>query len=551
MLLLNRKSVKEQKVEFEKAGIRIPSFDIDAVRDRSFAAPVWVHFSVGNLFKAYHAMLAQRLIEMGAMDRGIVAVAPLDHGLIKKVFLPHDNLYIHVTMKADGSLEKSVVAGVTEALAADSADTAQWERLKTIFCAPSLQIVSLSITEKGYELRNMDGSFKPEILKEFEAGPVAPVHGMTKLTALLYERYTKGSGRPLALVSTDNFSHNGDKLKAAVLAVAGEWKARSFVDPGFVNWLSDPAKAAFPLTMIDKITPYPSEKVRDQLEAAGLGGMEIINTGGHSVNAPFVNTEEAEYLVIEDIFPNGRPPLEKAGVYFTDRETVDRVEKMKVCTCLNPLHTALAVFGCLLGYSSIAAEMKDPDLVSLVRKIAYDEGMPVVTNPGIIQPADFVREVLEKRFPNPNIPDTPQRIATDTSQKLGIRFGETIKLYTLNPKLHTKNLVLIPLVLAAWCRYLLGLDDSGKAFTPSPDPLLTTLQETLQGLSLGAPGSAAGKLRPILSNQKIFAVNLYEVGLGELIEGYFSELLAGPGAVRKTLQKYLGHHGRGDGVFSG
>ncbi|AEF85083.1 mannitol-1-phosphate/altronate dehydrogenase [Treponema primitia ZAS-2] len=539
MLLLNKKTVKEQKVEFEKAGIRVPDFDINALGKRSFDAPVWVHFSVGNLFKAYHAMLAQRLIEMGAMDRGIIAVAPFDHELIKKVFLPHDNLYIHVTMKADSSLEKSVVASVTEALAADSADPAQWERLRAIFCALSLQIVSLSITEKGYDLRNMDGSFKPEILKEFEAGPAAPVHGMTKLTALLYERYTRGSGRPLALVSTDNFSHNGDKLKAAILAVAGEWKARSFVDQGFVNWLSDPAKAAFPLTMIDKITPYPSEKVRDQLEAIGLGGMEIVDTGGHSANAPFVNTEEAEYLVIEDAFPNGRPPLEKAGVYFTDRATVDKVEKMKVCTCLNPLHTALAIFGCLLGYSSIAAEMKDPDLVTLVRKIAYDEGMPVVTDPGIIKPADFVREVLEKRFSNPNIPDTPQRIATDTSQKLGIRFGETIKLYTLNPALDIKKLVLIPLVLAAWCRYLLGLDDQGKAFAPSPDPLLVNLQEALEGVALGNPGSAAGKLRPILSNQKIFAVNLYDVGLGKPVESYFAELLTGPGAVRKTLQKYL------------
>jgi fructuronate reductase len=320
--------------------------------------------------------------------------------------------------------------------------------------------------------------------------------------------------------------------------------------------------------MIDKITPYPSEKVREALASAGLAGMETVKTSKGSMAAPFVNTEETEYLVIEDRFPNGRPPLEKAGVYFTNRDTVDRVERMKVCTCLNPLHTALAIFGCLLGYTSIADETRDRDLMLLIRKIGYDEGMPVVTDPGIIKPAEFIAEVLEKRFPNPNIPDTPQRIATDTSQKLGIRFGETIKLYVqaasgsldaaqrlqvqptslrsrpagthvADERLGAEKLTFIPLVIAAWCRYLLGIDDEGNTFTPSPDPLLENLLGLLEGVSLGNPASAAGKLKPILSNERIFAVNLYNVGLGQRIESYFCELIAGKGAVRSTLKKYL------------
>jgi fructuronate reductase len=362
---------------------------------------------------------------------------------------------------------------------------------------------------------------------------------MTKLTALLYERYTKGNAHAVTLLSTDNFSHNGDRLRDATFTVAREWQSRGHADQGFIDYLSNPAKVAFPLSMIDKITPYPSERVRDHLTAAGLGGMDVVKTSRNSVTAPFVNTEEAQYLVIEDVFPNGRPPLEKAGVYFTDREKVDMVERMKVCTCLNPLHTSLAIFGCLLGYSSIAAEMDDADLVALVTKIGYDEGMPVVTDPGIIEPAAFIAEVIKKRLPNPNIPDTPQRIATDTSQKLGIRFGETIKLYASKPDLDINKLTLIPLVIAAWCRYILALDDEGNPLTLSPDPLLASLQETLKGVALGNPASAAGKLKSILSNPKIFAVDLYQVGLGERIEGYFAELLAGKGAVRKTLQRYI------------
>jgi fructuronate reductase len=310
------------------------------------------------------------------------------------------------------------------------------------------------------------------------------------------------------------------------------------VDQGFTEWLSGGIRVSFPLSMIDKITPYPSERVQKQMEAL-FSDMRVIKTAKNSVTAPFVNTEESQYLVIEDRFPNGRPPLEKAGVYFTDRQTVDMVERMKVCTCLNPLHTALAIFGCLLGFKSIAAEMEDPDLAALARRIGCDEGMPVVTDPGIIKPADFIEEVLTKRLPNANIPDTPQRIATDTSQKLGIRFGETIKLYAARNDLDAQKLVLIPLVIAAWCRYLLGLDDEGNPFSPSPDPLLAPLQEELAGLRLGEPATAAGKLRGILSNRKIFALDLYEAGLGERIESYVAEFLAGKGAVRKTLRKYL------------
>ena len=98
---------------------------------------------------------------------------------------------------------------------------------------------------------------------------------------------------------------------------------------------------------------------------------------------------------------------------------------MKVCTCLNPLHTCLAIFGCLLGYRKISDEMKDRELVKLVETVGYKEGLPVVVDPIILSPKEFIDTVLKVRVPNPFMPDTPQRIATDTSQKLAVRFGET------------------------------------------------------------------------------------------------------------------------------
>ena len=255
-----------------------------------------------------------------------------------------------------------------------------------------------------------------------------------------------------------------------------------------------------------------------------------------TVKAPYVNAEESEYLVLEDDFPNGRPALEKAGFYFTDRETVDKVERMKVCTCLNPLHTALAVFGCLLGFEHIWQEMRDEDLKKLVYTIGYKEGLPVVTDPGIIRPEDFIRTVLTVRFPNPFMPDTPQRIATDTSQKLPIRFGETIKAYLKSDTLDVKDLKLIPLVHAGWLRYLMGVNDAGERFEPSPDPLLAEAGSYVADCRLGEKPDRA-KLEGLLRNASVFGVDLVEAGLADRVCGYFEELTAGVGAVRATLHK--------------
>ena len=211
---------------------------------------------------------------------------------------------------------------------------------------------------------------------------------------------------------------------------------------------------------------------------------------------------------------------------------------MKVGTCLNPLHTALAVYGCLLGYSSIAAEMADPDLKALVEHIAA-EGLKVVEDPGILSPRKFIDEVLNERFPNPAIPDTPQRIAADTSQKLPVRYGGTLQRYARRPDLDVSSLVYAPLVFAGWCRYLLGVDDQGVEMPVSPDPMAPQLQALLAGIEAGRPETCSDQLRPILSNAAIFGVDLYQAGLGEKTEAAFRAMLAGPGAVRATLRRYL------------
>lgn len=536
-MILNDAGLKDRSA-WQKAGYELPEYDRSMVRQKTLNSPVWVHFGAGNIFRGFPAALQQKLLNEGKSDRGIIVCEGYDTEIIDRIYHPHDNLSVLVVLKPDGNMEKKVVGSVVEALAVDSANPDNWKALQQIFANPSLQMVSFTITEKGYSLTNARGEYYPDVTADFEAGTDFPKSFIGKLSALCYTRYQSGK-YPLSLVSMDNCSHNGTRLYQAVSAFAKEWAKRGLVENGFVEYIESPEKVAFPWSMIDKITPRPDLGVKKMLEDSGLESTDIITTSKNTYIASFVNAEEPQYLVVENLFPNGRPPLEAAGVIFTDRDTVDKVEKMKVCTCLNPLHTILAIYGCVLGYKAIYEEMKDAQLKAFIEKVGFEEGLPVVINPGIVDPKAFIREVVEVRLPNPFVPDTPQRIATDTSQKLAIRFGETIKAYEKRSDLNVSDLKYIPLVFAGWLRYLLAVDDNGEPFTLSPDPLLDHLKKIVEGISLGDKGPFDEKLKPVLSDASIFGVNLYEVGMADKVLGYFAELVLGPGAVRATLKKYL------------
>lgn len=526
---LSLSSIQNNKEAWK--GYHLPAYDPAVIAANTKAKPQWMHFGSGNIFRIFPAALCQRLIEKGVMDTGIVCCEGYDDEIVTRCFRPYDNLTVGVTLNADGSIEKEVIGSMAESLTMlnDSAAIAE------VFCEPSLQMVSFTITEKGYSLRNAAHELMPAVQADMENGPENCRSFMAQLTAMCIRRF-RTCGTPLALVSMDNCSHNGEKLQKAVMEIASAWRDDGHISEEEYAYLEN--KVAFPWSMIDKITPRPNPSVEKQLLADGLEDISPFETAKHTFTAAFVNAEKPQYLVIEDSFPNGRPPLEQAGVIITTRDVVNKVEKMKVCTCLNPLHTCLAVYGCILGYESIAAEMKDEELSRFITRMSHEEGMPFVVNPGVIDPEQFLNEVLTVRFPNPFMPDTPQRIATDTSQKLSIRFGETIKAYIASPDHEASELRLIPLVLAGWLRYLIGVDDAGKPFACSPDPLLEAMQAHLAGMTLGGEIDAE-KLRPILSDASVFAVDLYECGLAGKVIDYFKELMAGPGAVRATLKKYV------------
>ena len=514
---LNLKSLENKAVWLEK-GYKLPEFDIEKVTRATHENPEWIHFGAGNIFRAFLGGVAQRLLNAGEMNTGIVVFEGFDPEIVEKAYRPFDNLCVNVTLVSTGSVKKEVLASVVESLTIN--DDA---RAIEIFENPSLKMASFTITEKGYTpaFARRDADGKPEDAKGL----------MGYLTKLVYKRYLKNA-QPIALVSMDNCSHNGEKLETVVKMVADTWHKNGHVDAGFIDYLN--TRVTFPWTMIDKITPRPDANVMKVLADDGFEDGGLIGTSKNTFTSAFVNAEEKEYLVIEDRFLNGRLPLDKAGVYYATRETVERVERMKVTTCLNPLHTCLAVFGCLLNFETIWQEMNDEDLKALVNRIGYVEGMPVVTDPGIMSPKTFLGEVLTVRLPNCFLPDTPQRIATDTSQKLSIRFGETIKAY-LEKGMDVSNLKGIALVEAGWLRYLMGGDDNGSERAISPDPRLDEMKSRLAGVSFGHNENAEKALTPILEDESIFGVSLVKAGLADSVIEHFKRMNAAPGAVRAEI----------------
>lgn len=513
--------------------VHIPAYDIKEVTENTAKTPKWVHFGAGNIFRAFIGKMQQTLLEKGLENTGIIVAESFDTEIIDKVYTPYDNLTMLVTLFKDGQFKDEIIGSIVEAVKAEDKN-----RLYDLAEAETLQMISFTITEKGYALKNPAKEYFAVIEEDFKNGPEKAKHIMSIVTSMLYKRYQKGE-LPVSLVSMDNCSGNGDKIREAVLDIAQNWIKNGFVEAEFMNYVSDENKVGYPISMIDKITPRPADVIKEHLENLGFEDMDTVLTSRNSYTAPFVNAEAPEYFVVEDKFPNGRPELNEAGVYITDRETVEKTERMKVTTCLNPLHTALAVYGCLLNHKSISSAVTDPVLHKLVTEIGYNEALKVVEDPGIVNPKAFIDQVVEERLPNPYIPDQPERIATDTSQKVGIRFGETIKAYQNSDTLKTSDLKYIPLVLAGWFRYLLGVDDNGVVRSISSDPMLPMLQERLKGIEFGKPESYKGQLKPILKNETIFGLDLEEAGLSGLIEKYFTEMLAGEGAVYNTLKKYL------------
>ena len=225
----------KDRAAWEKAGIALPGYDVEKISEKAKEEPGWVHFGIGNIFRIFIGGIADGLLEEGVLDRGITCVETFDYDVVDKIYDPYDNLGLSVILHGDGTREYKVLGSLAEAVKAQSSDLAQWNRLKEIFTSKSLQMVSFTITEKGYALQKADGTWFPFVEADIKNGPDKATGAMAVLVAMLYERFKAGR-YPIALVSMDNCSKNGAKLRESVLTIAEEWKKQGFVDDDFITY---------------------------------------------------------------------------------------------------------------------------------------------------------------------------------------------------------------------------------------------------------------------------------------------------------------------------
>ena len=261
---------KEISGDWKAKGYELPEYDREAVKKNTKENPVWVHFGAGNIFRAFPAEILQRLLNSGAYDKGVIVAESFDHEIITKAYKPYD------------SLSLSVVLGAT---VADQSVPEDFSRLFEIFESPSLQVASFTITEKGYSLHDGKGDILPVVEAGFKESMENQGHLMGRIAALCYRRYQTCKA-PIALSSMDNCSHNGDKLKAGVMAFVEAWTKNGMVEKEFEDFMKDPSKVSFPCSMIDKITPRPDENVKKMLEEDGFEDTELIITSRNTYTSP-------------------------------------------------------------------------------------------------------------------------------------------------------------------------------------------------------------------------------------------------------------------------
>ena len=152
---IEKESLKNRE-QWEAAGFLLPQFDRETVAIATKENPFWLHFGAGNIFRAFQANVVQKLLNAGIIDRGLIVAEGFDYEIIEKMNRPHDEYSVLVTLKANGTTEKTVIGSVVESCILDAKNKKEYQRLLDIFCKSSLQMVSFTITEKGYCL--VDGT---------------------------------------------------------------------------------------------------------------------------------------------------------------------------------------------------------------------------------------------------------------------------------------------------------------------------------------------------------------------------------------------------------
>ncbi len=407
-----------------------------------------VHIGVGGFHRSHQAYYIHQLLEKhDSIAWGICGVG-LREGdrKIKDVLHKQDGLYTLMVQHPDGRVDSQVIGAVHEYLLAVDTPELVVEKL----AHPDTKIVSLTITEGGYNFNSSTGVFNfenPDIQHELKLrNQPRTVFGF--LTAALRKRRDAGHSA-FTVLSCDNIQHNGAMAKKMLLTFARKQ------DPVLGQWMEE--NVSFPNTMVDRITPVTASTDIDYLKDE----YQLVDEWP-VVCEPFIQ------WVIEDDFVNGRPPLEKMGVQFVP--DVSPYEKMKI-RLLNAGHSVLGIPGALHGHPTINACMEDPVFVKFMRQFMDEEVTPVL---GAIEGIDLeqYKGKLEERFANPNIKDAVSRICSESAAKL-----PKFLLPTLQENLATGGSIKhASLIFAAWCYY----SDKGVSEDGKPLEIMDTMHPQLQ-----------------------------------------------------------------------
>ncbi len=409
-------------------GLPVPTYDRDRVRTGI------VHFGVGGFHRAHQAMYVDALMNQGkAMDWGItgVGVLPQDRHM-HQVMTAQDCLYTLVVKHPDGTLEPRVVGSIVEYLFAPDDPETVLGRLVD----PATRIVSLTITEGGYHVNQVTGDFDaddPQIQADLASGAL-PTTTFGFVTEALARRRAAGT-EPFVVMSCDNIQGNGEVAHRMVTAFA------RLKDPGLADWLDE--QVAFPNSMVDRITPVTTDADR-----ALLAEQFDVQDAWPVVCEPFTQ------WVLEDRFPQGRPPWEEVGVQVVP--DVEPYELMKL-RLLNASHQALCYLGYLSGYRFAHEVCVDPLFVEFLLGYMDEEGTPSLAPVPGVDLDDYKRQLIE-RFANPEIRDTLTRLCAESSDRI-----PKWLLPVVRHQLSTGGQVRrSALVVASWARYAEGVDEAGE-----------------------------------------------------------------------------------------
>lgn len=396
-----------------------------------------VHFGVGGFHRAHQAMYVHRLLEQGLADGwGIcgVGILPGDRRM-HEALSGQDNLYTLVLTRPDGTWEPEVIGSIVDYRYAPDDPEAVIELL----AAPTTKIISLTITEGGYNIRHDTGEFDatdPAIRHDLDSdGPPTTVFGY--VTAALARRRERGLRAP-TLMSCDNIEGNGNVARRVFTEYA------RLVDPELGRWVSEHVR--FPNSMVDRITPVTTEAVVTTLsERFGVEDLWPVAA------EPFTS------WVLEDVFADGRPPFEKVGVQIVDDVTPYELMKLRL---LNASHQGLCYFGYLMGYRLVHEAAQDPLIAGFLREYMDDEATPTLAPvPGI--DLDDYKSTLIERFANPEIGDTIARLCAESSDRIPKWLLPVIR----ENLAAGRSVRLSAAIVASWARYAEGVDEHGRPIT--------------------------------------------------------------------------------------